>query len=535
MTHMKAPKILVMALSVAISAASAFAQDHVSLSGEVKDEKGRPMHGVLVSAKHDRKTVTVITKFDGKFTITELTPGPYAVRAMRDSFATVERRIDLPSSEALSFTLKPGAIDRSRLSQADMEKSLPDSPHKERLMSCQICHSWNGLGLQRPHRTQDWISGMNRMQKLGFGRFDPQDIPKMAEYLQTYFGAASTWQPTFPPEPIDEQGLNIKYMSFDIPTYHAMPHTAYPDGQGNVWFTEYGANKIGVVNVKTGKMEEFSIPSKIVTSPHNITRDRNGIVWFTEQTAGKIGRFDPSTKTFKEFTIPPPKNKPTGSGDLVQTEDANMRRPVAPHTLIPDGKGDIWFTSAANPLMKLDPETGNVTEYVIREGGGGLYGVTYDAKNNRIWYAGIGIGEVGYVDPNTGKIAHFPLLTPNAGPRRLHVDSKGVAWCNLYNVSKIARIDPSTGKVTEWNLPGGRNGLPYALGLDGKERVWTTTYRDDRLHMFDPRTEKFVSYSMPTKGNGMRDFYPDENGWVWAAAWGHNQVVGFKLEEDVRR
>jgi streptogramin lyase len=51
--------------------------------------------------------------------------------------------------------------------------------------------------------------------------------------------------------------------------------------------------------------------------------------------------------------------------------------------------------------------------------------------------------------------------------------------------------------------------------------------------MFDPKTEKFVSYVMPTKGNGMRDFYVDENGWVWAVAWGHNQVVAFKLDEPV--
>ena len=77
---------------------------------------------------------------------------------------------------------------------------------------------------------------------------------------------------------------------------------------------------------------------------------------------------------------------------------------------------------------------------MIREGGGQLYGVTRDPRSGRIWYAGIGINEVGYIDPATGKVTRFAMLTPDAGPRRLHIDSKGVAWFNLYNVSKMVHV-----------------------------------------------------------------------------------------------
>jgi virginiamycin B lyase len=519
-------------LLAAVSVVPVLPQGNISLAGQVKDEKGQALHGVLVSAKSGRKTVTVVTKFDGRYAIGDLAPGSYDVKAVREGYSTASQKVTLPASNPVQFTLTPGSFDPTRLSWADMEKALPDHPFKKQLMDCQICHSWNGLAAQRPHRTEDWVNGMKLMARTGWARFNDADIPKMAEYLQTNFGADAKLNMKLPPEPVDERGLNIKYMAFDIPTYHAMPHTAVPDGKGTVWFTEYGANKIGRLNPKSGQMEEFPTPGAVRQSPHGLTVDNKGIVWFTSQTAGEIGRFDPTTKTFKAYKIPSPTNKVQGRQGVV-TEGANMRREVATHTLIPDNKGHIWFTAGANPLMKLNPETGEVSEYVIREGGGGLYGVTFDAKNNRVWYAGLGISEVGYVNPDTGKISHFPMLTPNAGPRRLHVDSKGVAWCNLYNVSKIARIDPSTGRVTEWDLPGGRDGLPYALGLDHKERVWTTTYRNDQLHMFDPKTEKFVSYVMPTKGNGMRDFYVDENGWVWAVAWGHNQVVAFKLDEPV--
>jgi len=196
---MKTRRLLIMILSVAISSASAFAQDSVSLSGEVKGEKGQAMPGVLVSAKHAGKTVTVVTKFDGKFTITDLVPGSYDLKAIREGFATVQQRVDLPQTGAVGLTLKPGPIDRSRLSWSDMEKALPEGPYKAGFVSCQICHSWNGLASQRPHRTQDWIAGMNRMVKLGFGRIEPTEIPKMAEYLQAHFGPDTTWAaPIFP-------------------------------------------------------------------------------------------------------------------------------------------------------------------------------------------------------------------------------------------------------------------------------------------------------------------------------------------------
>ena len=52
--------------------------------------------------------------------------------------------------------------------------------------------------------------------------------------------------------------------------------------------------------------------------------------------------------------------------------------------------------------------------------------------------------------------------------------------------------------------------------------------------MFDPQTERFTTYQMPNKGNGLRDFYIDERGWMWAAVWGHNQVIGFALDERAR-
>lgn len=316
---------------------------------------------------------------------------------------------------------------------------------------------------------------MKLMNEKGYARIREQDIQGMAEYLQANFGPHANLRPELPPDPADPKSLNIEYIAFDIPTPDAMPHTALPDRRGNVWFSEFGGDKVGVIRVAAAQMEEFPTPPHDLTRVHGVALDSEGFVWFTEQGAGAIARFNARTKKWDAFMVPPPKARmEQGRGNFRSDDPGQGQRPAivmrasSPHTLVADRQNNIWFTAGNQPLRKLNVETGEFTEYVIRDGGGGLYGVTMDQKG-RIWYAGLGINEVGYVDPASGQVTKFAMLSRNAGPRRLKIDSKGVAWFNLYNVSKIGKADPNTGEVKEWALPS-LNGQPYPFGIDAKDR-----------------------------------------------------------------
>jgi streptogramin lyase len=62
--------------------------------------------------------------------------------------------------------------------------------------------------------------------------------------------------------------------------------TIGPDG--NVWFTESNANKIGIININNGALvQEIALPSG--AQPWGIALGPDGNVWFTEKGSSKIG------------------------------------------------------------------------------------------------------------------------------------------------------------------------------------------------------------------------------------------------------
>ncbi len=94
---------------------------------------------------------------------------------------------------------------------------------------------------------------------------------------------------------------------------------AGPDG--NLWFTEYIATRIGQITTG-GAIAEFPIPTDHC-GPVGIAAGPDGNVWFTETTADQIGRITPAGDV-TEFPTPTRGSSPVGI------------------TAGPDG--NIWFT-----------------------------------------------------------------------------------------------------------------------------------------------------------------------------------------------
>ena len=97
--------------------------------------------------------------------------------------------------------------------------------------------------------------------------------------------------------------------------------TAGPDG--NLWFTESDANKIGRITT-AGVVTQFPLPAG--NTPTSITTGPDGNLWFTEAGYGKIGRIT-TTGVITEFPLTP--------GSYIYSWNESI-------TAGPDG--NIWFT-----------------------------------------------------------------------------------------------------------------------------------------------------------------------------------------------
>src|SRR6266851_1044009 len=97
------------------------------------------------------------------------------------------------------------------------------------------------------------------------------------------------------------------------------------------------------VNIK-----EWDVPTKgahthdPAVAPHGLVADASGSIWFTGNGKGYIGKLDPKSGDVKVYQMPDEK-----------AED--------PHTAVFDSRGILWFTvQVGNMVGRLDPQSGKL-------------------------------------------------------------------------------------------------------------------------------------------------------------------------------
>jgi len=81
-----------------------------------------------------------------------------------------------------------------------------------------------------------------------------------------------------------------------------VPRSPSRSTRRNIWSVETGANALGRV-AGDGTIVEFGIPTANA-SPRSVAVTADGDLWFTENFANKIGRMDSSGSLIAEYDIP---------------------------------------------------------------------------------------------------------------------------------------------------------------------------------------------------------------------------------------
>ncbi len=301
--------------------------------------------------------------------------------------------------------------------------------------------------------------------------------------------AAGTYVPAAA-QPIEE---------FPLPTSAAGPRAIVPGPDGNLWFTETDAGKIGRIT-PDGSIVEYPLTSA-ASEPWRIASGPDGALWFTEMAGNRIGRISTSG-AIDEFDVPTPRSVPVGiaagpDGALWFTErEANRigristageirEFPLADH-VGPDGiaagkDGALWFAeryagragrlTTGGDWTETDPlPDRGYPEGIAAAGDGGLWVTTAPGSG----------GSAVRIPPSGAIVAH--AITPYT-PGDPAIDSSGNLWFAASD-GTIGKLDPK-GRLATFTVPTeGAYPAGIAIGPDGK--IWFAESQGNRIGRLDP-------------------------------------------------
>ena len=506
-----------------------------ALAGVVSSQQDGPMEGVLVSAKRAGSTITVTVASDAQgryaFPRNRLDPGAYSLR-----IRAVGYELDGPGSAQVSgqattqldLKLRKASDLAAQLSNGEWFMSWPGSVEmKNGLLNCTQCHGLNLIARSR-YTAKEWIPVLERMGRYSQGSTPARSqlrpgrasgspilaqsmagregeppvrgelIAKTAEYLATVnLSSGPTW--SYPlktyPRPTGK-ATRVVVTEYDLPRPEALPHDAAADAKGMIWYADFGWHMIGMLDPGTGEVVEYSLP---ITKPGapvgslDLVFDKQGDIWLGTMYQGSLAKFDVRTKTFKTW----------GSPTFRERDDARIAM-VMP--INQDVDGQVWI--GGDSEYQVDVKTGEwkAIDYSVGLPKGAppvrelsSYGVASDSKNN---FYGLNLNGtyIIKVDAKTKHVTPYATPTPNAGPRRGHMDAQDRLWFAEFRANKIAMFDTRTGRFQEWAVATPWTNVYDAIA-DTAGYAWGGGMNNDRIVRVNTKSGETVEYLLPRATN----------------------------------
>ena len=302
----------------------------------------------------------------------------------------------------------------------------------------------------------------------------------------------------------------------------------------------------------------------------------------TAEYLATVNRGEAQKWSYELKTLPRPTGRATR---VVYTEYDLPRETISPHDVIVDAQGIAWYSSFGEQnLGRLDPRTGKVTEYAIKENKPGfptgLLGLRSDREGNlwlgnmyqatilkfdrktrkfttwqlppernidaaqinmvspqsahvdgKVWTQNNGFAGVHRLDIATGKIETWEPFksAPKGEPHNIYdviPDSQNNAWFTDFRWHHIGRIDAKTGEVKMFEIPTtAAVTAPRRGQMDSQDRLWFGQYRGDRIGMLDTKTGEFKQWQLATRWASPYDVVLDKNEEAWTGSMVTDQVT----------
>lgn len=516
----------------------------VTIDGTVVDQNGNPLSNIQViytreSGARGASVVTVFSGTDGRFRF----PDDYPERINADSDITarglgyrqVDRVVEANRRAAnLTYIMQPvsNQVDVAPAS-AWLARIEDRGEQAAFIMNCIDCHQVpasevrdyaaliDDLHASDPvlARRQSWdsiVKYMNFLSAWEFsrgGRPEGVEIDADAVYAVENGDDVVNLLATIFNDRLDhiegyEWGAPIittpqtAIWDYEVPEPNAIREAIMLGDPAMLLAADVGANRIVGINVRTGRQQDFEVPTDVLIAPHSLHRGSDGMLWVTPLFNNIVAKLNPANGDWQTWELK------TSTGGGVGIHDLSFGHE---HELLTDEQGRVWFSDIGNRAVGyFDPADGTteiwntpVAESRANDsalyGSAAVYGLVMTSDRKEVWYSQLGNGVFGGFNIETREfIGPFVLPDANAGPRRISISDDDVMYLALYGTGQIAEFDIKTRQMLGIHDLPDTASAPYSVTWDPVRKVvWVPTANGDVIYRFDPVTKNFGVIPMP--------------------------------------
>jgi virginiamycin B lyase len=290
---------------------------------------------------------------------------------------------------------------------------------------------------------------------------------------------------------------------FPIPSGNAKPQCIVPGPDGNLWFTEFGASKIGKITPE-GLITEYTVPANaggLNLAVQCLAPGPDGNLWFT------------TSALLNTPPNPVPKGKigKITTGGVITVYSHVLQ--ALPYAITAGPDGALWFMETTpsndNSIGRVTTD-GDFAEYPLPDPGALIdaSGIVAGPDGN-LWFTQAGAQEIGTITPDGETITAYP--TTGFLPAGITVGPDGALWFTEGGTAIGLGQITTDGDVTQFAIPS----VPanVVTGPDGA--LWLTEGNKIAKFVKTGRNPVITEIPVPTPGSAPDGIASGPDGNIW--------------------
>jgi virginiamycin B lyase len=188
-----------------------------------------------------------------------------------------------------------------------------------------------------------------------------------------------------------------------------------------------------------------------------------------------------------------------------------------PHDVAPASNGSVWYTAQhSGELGLLDPISGK-TQHIGLGQGSAPHGVIV-GPDDAPWITDGGLNAIVRVDPSTSNVTKYqiPERFGNVNLNTATFDNRGILWFTGQG-GIYGRLDPSAGNMEVYNAPRGPG--PYGISTTPEGEVYYASLAGSYIGNIDLESGNVTILEPPTPDQGARRVWADSTNRIWFTEW----------------